>query len=92
MTTPDEFQANPVHHRYAGNGWAIVQTLKDDWSRAIYIGKGEVGHQIFLMWSKLLKAEGAPLNPQLLPKINAIRTKLSSGKWTVKHTRLVEVV
>lgn len=112
MNIPKSMQSNSIEHRYAGNGWAIVQMLDNENCRlANYFqnkeGKWKVGNQLFLAWQKLLKPEperkldehknfvltgrNVALPLEVLEIIDSIRTKLASGKWVVKNTRLVEV-
>lgn len=70
MNIPNEMIENVVQHKYAGNGWAVVDRHPDEWSDCVYIGKGEVGHQFFRCWDKCLSLEkisenrGTPEKPQ----------------------------
>lgn len=57
VAIPPLMLENSMDHRYAGNGWAVVEAYPDDWVAAVYIGKATVGSQLFLCWNRLLSPE-----------------------------------
>lgn len=92
MNTTTEQLTNSFLHRYAGNGWIVIENYEDDWCRVANFfrdrtGNWKIGSQCFLVWSKLLSVE-APIHRDLVDEINGIRDKLKSGEYVVKNTRL----
>lgn len=106
-TIPPEYETNSVEHRYSGNGWAVVQVLEDENVRVVSAHNIKQNSQIFLAWNKCIKLEkkrdrdesgnwivtdeNVLIKDTHISVLNDLRTKLASGEYVVKDTRLVKV-
>jgi len=82
-------------HDHAGNGWAIVQDMGDNFWRVSAIQKDGVdSRSAFLAWGKKLNrtrtSDGErPLTGETLAAVRALRKELKSGEKIVHYQRIL---
>lgn len=89
-------------HVSAGNGWAIVQELGDNFYKVAPITKDGIGDRFCLAWGKRMDRTRVPVNPNdknspmrdeplrdaALEKARKIRAMLKSGKMKIVNQRI----
>lgn len=93
MNISNEFLTNSLEHRFAGNGWAVVEICEDEWLRIASFfqdkqGNWKAASQFFLVWKKCLSLEKLRVNKGTVEQPEWITT---DENIPIHHTLLPKI-